>query len=178
MSEKPADAGTRLEDGAGASLLEAGTPEPAVVDAGTRERPDAGAPAPARPKCRGWPVIEAEPNDAPAQATAMGDASCGAIDAAGDVDHLVIDSARQLVFDFFAHDDDPGDDGWGGGQGCTSGIACVNGSCTCTSGPAKGQACDGATATGPEFVQRGLPILRVMLDPASAIRRHACSAGA
>lgn len=50
---------------------------------------------------------------------------------------------------------DDGDDGWGGwgggqggGQSCTSGISCVNGACTCTSGPAKGQACDGTTATG------------------------------
>ena len=42
--------------------------------------------------------------------------------------------------------------GWGGGQGggqsCSSGISCVNGACTCSSGPAKGQACDGTTATG------------------------------
>ena len=40
--------------------------------------------------------------------------------------------------------------GWGGqSQSCSSGISCVNGSCTCTSGAAKGQACDGTTATGP-----------------------------
>lgn len=44
-----------------------------------------------------------------------------------------------------------GQGGWGGqggGQSCSSGISCVNGACTCTSGPAKGQACDGTTATG------------------------------
>ncbi len=52
-------------------------------------------------------------------------------------------------------DDQDGDDGqdgddWGGqgGQTCTSGIQCINGACECTSGPAKGQACDGTTATG------------------------------
>lgn len=106
-TEKPEDAGTRLDHAeAGASPLEAGTPEvPAPGDAGPRERPDAGAPPAARPKCTGWPIIEAEPNDAPAQAIAIGDAICGAIDVKGDVDRFVIDSARFLTFNFYAQDD-------------------------------------------------------------------------
>ena len=43
--------------------------------------------------------------------------------------------------------------GWGGqgggGQSCTQGTQCINGSCSCTSGPAKGQACDGTTVSNP-----------------------------
>jgi hypothetical protein len=106
--EKAADAGTRLESAdAEASPFEAGAPEtPVQADAGTPGRPDASAPAPpARPKCVGWPVIEAEPNETPTQATAIGDAICGAIDVQGDVDRFAIDSARRLTFNFFAQGD-------------------------------------------------------------------------
>lgn len=104
---KPEDAGSRLDHAeAGASPLEAGAPEaPAQTDGGPRERPDAGTPAPARPKCVGWPIVEAEPNDAPAQAIAIADAICGAIDVMGDVDRFAIDSARFLTFNFYAQGD-------------------------------------------------------------------------
>ena len=107
-NEKPADAGTRLESAdAEASPFEAGAPEtPVQADAGTRGRPDASTPVPpARPKCVGWPVIEAEPNDAPSQSTAIGDAICGAVDMQGDVDRFLIDSTRRLTFNFFAQGD-------------------------------------------------------------------------
>jgi hypothetical protein len=45
--------------------------------------------------------------------------------------------------------DVPSGDGSGQGQSCTSGIQCINGNCSCTSGPNKGQSCDGAS-TGPD----------------------------
>lgn len=35
----------------------------------------------------------------------------------------------------------------GGGQSCSQGTQCINGSCSCTSGPNKGQACDGRTVS-------------------------------
>ena len=70
------------------------------MDAGPGEPPP-----PARPKCVGWPIVEAEPNDAPSQAIPVGDAICGSIDVKGDVDRLFIDSARRLTFNFFAQDD-------------------------------------------------------------------------
>jgi hypothetical protein len=34
------------------------------------------------------------------------------------------------------------------GQSCTNSVQCVNGACTCGDGPAKGQSCDGAAASG------------------------------
>jgi hypothetical protein len=41
-----------------------------------------------------------------------------------------------------------GGGGGGGGQSCSSSTSCTNGSCTCGSGPNKGQACDGALPSG------------------------------
>jgi hypothetical protein len=42
----------------------------------------------------------------------------------------------------------PGAGGAGGGQSCSISTSCINGSCTCGSGPNKGQACDGALPSG------------------------------
>jgi len=42
-----------------------------------------------------------------------------------------------------------GDYGAGsGGQSCTQSVSCFNGSCTCGSGPNKGQSCDGSQPSG------------------------------
>ncbi|MDB4938705.1 MAG: hypothetical protein JWP87_5677 [Labilithrix sp.] len=38
--------------------------------------------------------------------------------------------------------------GGGGGESCSISTSCVNGSCTCGSGPNEGAACDGAIVTG------------------------------
>ncbi len=38
----------------------------------------------------------------------------------------------------------------GGGQSCSISTSCINGACTCGSGPAQGQSCDGSVATGAE----------------------------
>ncbi len=103
-TNRPADAGTRLEHAEAGASLEAGVPEPpAGMGGAPREQPDPGAPA--RPKCKGWSAIEAEPNDAPSQATPIGSAICGAIDKPGDVDRLFIDSSSFLVFQFYAQND-------------------------------------------------------------------------
>lgn len=42
----------------------------------------------------------------------------------------------------------PAPGGGGGGQSCSISTSCFNGSCTCGSGPNKGQACDGALPSG------------------------------